>query len=438
VRPDYANVARLTFDTPWFIREAEGRVIAEIVRRRIAGDRLGDVEIEARIEAARAEQGPRSGQRQAGPVAVVPVYGVIMPRANLFTAMSGGTSVQQIRDQLQAALDDPDYVAVVGEFDSPGGSVEGIEELATWIRAARGQKPMVAVVNTMCCSGAYYLASQMDEIVGSPSSITGDIGVFIEHTEFSRADDEAGVTTTIVRQPAGKHDPNDVEPLSDAGRAYLEEIVGDYYGQFVAAVSKGRGVPAADIRKGYGQGRSMTAARAKAAGLVDRIDTLEGTVARLSLTKPRARASARAGAPDRFADAPFANAAGEFLAAGEADGLSHPEMIAALASGLPYSERLALASGLAAEIAEATRSRVALRAEEGRGLSSATRQGLESLSTSLGAIAESAIADEVDPDPAAEPDPSTSPAATGRRAPVLELLEAAARGGYSLVTSGEA
>lgn len=417
MRPDYAHIARLTFDTPWFIREAEGRVIAEIVRRRIAGDPIGDAEIEARIESARAAQGPRAGDRQGGPVAIIPIYGVIMPRANLFTLMSGGTSVQQIRGQLQAALEDPDFVAVVAEFDSPGGSVEQIEELATWIRAQRGTKPMVAVVNTMCCSAAYYLASQMDEIVASPSSVTGDIGVFIEHTEFSRMDDEAGVTTTIIRQPAAKHDVNDVEPLPEEGRAYLEQIVGDYYGQFTAAVGLGRGVTAAEVRAGYGQGRSFTAKRAKAAALVDRIDTLEGTVARLSLTRPRSRPQAAAAAP--------------YVRVGEIEySATTPDGIAVLASALPYSERLALVSALAADLAEATQTRVALRAEEGRVLSSATRQGLESLSSSL-----SAIASEPDVDPAAEPDPSTSPASAGRRAPVLELLEAATRGGYSLAPS---
>lgn len=414
MRADYAHIARLTFDTPWFIREAEGRVIAEIVRRRIAGERLGDAEIEARIEAARAAQGPRAGERQGGPVAIVPIYGVIMPRANLFTAMSGGTSVQEIRARLEGALSDPDYVAVVAEFDSPGGSVEQIDELATWIRGARGQKPMVAVVNTMCCSAALYLASQMDEIVASPSSITGDIGVFIEHTEFSRMDDEAGVTTTIIRQPAAKHDVNDSEPLPDEGRAYLEQIVGDYYSQFLTAYAAGRGVTVAEVRAGHGQGRSLTAKRAKAAGLVDRIDTLEGTVARLSLTKPRSRPQATAAALIRVGEIEYS--------------ATTPETIAALASGLPYSERLALASGLAAELVEATQSRVALRAEEGRGLSSATRQGLESLSSSLAAIA----GQEPDEESPAESDPSPSPAAAGRRPRGLEVLEAAMRSGYAL------
>lgn len=284
---DYGHVARMVFDTPWYIREAEGTVIADIVRRRIAGDRLGDDEIQARIAAARQEQGPRNVQSSGGVVAVVPIYGVLMPRANLFTAMSGGTSVEEVRASLEAALGDPEFVAVVGEFDSPGGSVEGIEELATWIRSVRGQKPLVAISNTMCCSAAYYLAAQFDEIVGSPSSITGDIGVFLEHTEFSQADAEAGIRTTIIRQPVAKHDVNDSEPLSADALAYLQEMVDDYYGQFVGAVAKGRGVTPAAVKAGYGQGRSYTVARAKAAGLIDRVDTLDATIERLATTKRR-------------------------------------------------------------------------------------------------------------------------------------------------------
>ena len=153
----YTHVARAVFDTPWFIRPAEGSVISAIVRGRIAGERFAEAEITERVQAARAQQGPRQGGSIAGPVAIVPVYGVVMPRANIMTEMSGGTTVEFIRAEMEAYLRDKDVSAVIGEFDSPGGSVEGIEELATWIREMRGTKPMVAVVNTMACSAAYYL-----------------------------------------------------------------------------------------------------------------------------------------------------------------------------------------------------------------------------------------------------------------------------------------
>jgi signal peptide peptidase SppA len=376
----YQHVARAVFDTPWYIREAEGSVIASIVRGRLAGEGMTDAEITARVEAARAAQGPRGGQ-VAGPVAIIPVYGVIMPRANLMPEMSGGTTVGAIRANLEEAIRDKDIAAVIAEFDSPGGSVEGIEELASWIRENRGQKPMVAVVNTMCCSAAYYLAAQFDEIVASPSSLTGSIGVFTEHVEYSRMDDEAGITTTIVQQPDTKHDINDSQPLSDAGMAHLQMLVDDYYNQFVTAVAKGRGVAPAIVRDGYGQGRELTAGRAKTAGLADRVDTLDNTIRRLASGRGRAAMQP-----------------------------------AALDSGLLFSERLALVSASARELAEHARERAEMRGRDGRSLSAADRDGLLATADSLRELA--ALG------PVEEPPASTNGAWRSKARIALELVQA--------------
>lgn len=284
----YGHVARAVLDTPWAIREQEGRIVSAIIRGRLAGERIPVAEIEGRIEAARAGQGPRNGPPNSGPVAIVPIYGVIMPRANLMTALSGGTTVGQIQGMLADALADDEVAAVIAEFDSPGGSVEGIPELASWINAQRGQKPMVAVVNTMCCSAAYWLAAQFDEIVASPSALTGSIGVFTEHDDVSAANEMEGIKVTYIRQPATKNDTNSDEPLSDDAAAHLQSLVDDFYGQFVGSVAKGRGISVSDVRDGYGQGRELTSTRAKAAGLVDRVDTLDATARRLSSGQGRA------------------------------------------------------------------------------------------------------------------------------------------------------
>ena len=371
-KPDrsYAHIAKAVFDTPWFIREAEGSVIGSIIRGRIAGERLAEADIVQRVEAARAQQGPRSGSPNAGPVAVIPIYGVIMPRANLMTEMSGGTTVEFIRGAMAEALSDKSIAAVIAEFDSPGGSVEGIEELATWIRENRGAKPMVAVVNTMACSAAYYLAAQFDEIVASPSSLTGSIGVFTEHVEFSKADAIDGVTTTIVQQPATKHDINDSEPLTDAGAAHLQQMVDDYYGQFVGSVAKGRGIAVQDVRDGYGQGRELTSARAKAAGLVDRIDTLDNTVRRLASGRGRA------------AMAPAA--------------LSSDLDPAALDSE-PFATRLSLVSAGARALVDHARERADMRAKEGRSLSASDRSGLLAVADALREVAGTPEADASEP-----------------------------------------
>jgi signal peptide peptidase SppA len=281
----YDRVARAVLDTPWFIREAEGLVMADIVRARLRGERLAEAEIHERVEAAQAAQGPRRGPRIQGAIGVIPIYGVIMPRSNLMIEMSGGTSVASARASFREALADEAVGSIILEFDSPGGAVDGIEEFASEIRAARGQKPIVAIANTLAASAAYYLASQADEVVASPSAMVGSIGVFIQHTEFSKMDTELGATTTIIRRPAAKAEVNDAEPLPDSGRAHLQEVVDDYYDQFIRAVAAGRGVSPADVRAGYGEGRAVTARRAKAAGLVDRIDTLDDTIRRLATGK---------------------------------------------------------------------------------------------------------------------------------------------------------
>lgn len=393
----YDHVARLALGTPWFIREVEGSIITSLVRGRIAGERLGIEEIAGRVQAARGQQGPRSGAPQAGPVAIVPIYGVIMPRANLMTEMSGGTTVSAIREMMAEALADQSIAAIIGEFDSPGGSVEGIEELATWIREQRGQKPMVAVVNTTCASAAYYLAAQFDEIVASPSSITGSIGVFTELVEYSKANATEGVTVEIIRAPETKHEINDSQPLSDPARAHTQMLIDDYYGQFVAAVAKGRTVPIQAVRDGYGNGRELTAVRAKAAGMVDRIDTLETTARRLASGRGRAAMQQMPAAA-----------------------LSDVDPAALDSESFPA--RLALVSASARALVEHARERADMRAKEGRSLTASDRSGLLAVADALHEVAD--LTQEVPPPPTPPEGPPPSPAWAKAAANRLALARA--------------
>lgn len=390
----YEHVAKLAFGTPWFIRETEGSVITSIVRGRLAGERLALEEIAARVQAARAQQGPRSGAPTAGPVAIIPIYGVIMPRANLMTEMSGATTVGAIRDMMAEALADQSIAAVIAEFDSPGGSVEGIDELATWIREQRGQKPMVAVVNTMCCSAAYYLAAQFDEIVASPSSMTGSIGVFSELVEYSKANEAEGVTVNIIRAPDAKHEMNDSEPLSEPARAHAQMLIEDFYGQFITAVAKGRGVPTQAVRDGYGNGRELTATRAKAASLVDRIDTLDTTARRLATG--RGRAAMQPAASSDFDPATL-------------DSESFPV-------------RLASVSTAARALVDHARERADMRAKEGRSLTASDRSGLLAVADALHEVAD--LTREVPPPPDPPEGPPPSPAWTKAAANRLALARA--------------
>jgi signal peptide peptidase SppA len=285
------HVAAAVFNRPWFIREDVLRQIGAIVELHMHGERLAPVEIAERLEVAAARNGPRSGAQRSGAIAVIPMYGLIAPRASLMTEMSGGTTVEQIRGAFRSAMGDESVGSILFDVDSPGGSADGIDELAAEIRDARGTKPLVAIADYGIASAAYYVVSGVDEIVASPSSMVGWIGTAMIHTEFSKMDEMAGATTTIIRNPKGKMLVNEYEPLTEPARDELQQAVDDYTAAFHSRVASNRGVSVATVKSDYGGGGGMTAVRAKAAGLVDRVDTFDGTIARLAAGKVKLRAS---------------------------------------------------------------------------------------------------------------------------------------------------
>ena len=93
---------------------------------------------------------------------------------------------------------------------------------------------------------------------------------------------------------AGKHkvEGNPYEPLTDEARGAIQARVDEYYSMFVSAVAKGRGVKPADVRGGFGEGRTVGAREAVSLGMADSVATLDETIARMSRGARRRGASA--------------------------------------------------------------------------------------------------------------------------------------------------
>lgn len=236
----------------------------------------------------------RRPTRSGGGVAVVPLKGVLMPQmGGLFALLFGGGGLQAFQTQFSDAALDPDVQAIVMDIDSPGGMVDQIPETANQIRAARAEKPVIAVANTQAASAAYWLASQADEIVVTDSGDIGSIGVYELHRDLSAAHEMDGIKPTLVSAGRYKVEGNPYEPLGDEARAAMQSDVDDYYRMFTAAVARGRGASAEDVRNGYGEGRSLHARQAVAAGLADRVGTLGDTVRRVASPAGRAALDAR-------------------------------------------------------------------------------------------------------------------------------------------------
>lgn len=273
------------FRSLWAIHdESRYCLMRSLVLRHAAGVRLTSEQIDVEIGAAEKRS---ATVRTSGAVAVIPVYGAIVQRLDAMTDVSGGTSTEALARTLRQAMEDPNVGSIVFDIDSPGGSVSGVPELADVIFKARGQKPMTAVSNTLMASAAYWAFSGVDEIVVSPSSDTGSIGVFSEHYDFSKAYEMEGISPTIVRAGKYKAEFIDTEPLADEAKAELQRRVDECYDMFTKAVARGRGVSVGDVRKGFGEGRVLSAKDAVASGVADKIGTLDEVIARLSGARRR-------------------------------------------------------------------------------------------------------------------------------------------------------
>jgi len=391
----YPQIVKAILARPWAIDpdSLAWAAIMEVVALRSAGQFLSDDEIRARIEAA--GNGPRLGGGRSRNVAVIPIYGVISERQSLMAQTSGGTSAAKIASDFRAALADPEVDGIVFDVDSPGGVVQGIDELAAEIQGARGQKPMAAVAQHNALSAAYWAIAGVDEIVATPTGMVGSIGVFTAHDDLTEAMAKVGVKRTVIA--AGKYKAEGAlgTSLSEEGVAALQEQVDTLYGMFANRVARGRGVPVDQVRNGFGQGRGVLAKRALELGMIDRIDSLDNTVRRVARGTVGAPPKAVALDPTGSEDA------------GAPDSPTGPE------AGLSFADAIEAVAARAEAIRTEASKRRELRGEEGRDLSEATRDRLRQLAGSLAAIAE----------PAPEPVTGPSPAAAVRRALAEAVLD---------------
>jgi len=283
----YASIIGAVRSQVWAIQPDKLKAIVAFLQLKAGGGApepalLASIQAEAAATHARAAAAASSG---AGTVAVIPIYGLILYRGSAMGDISGptATSVQKLTQQFRQALNDPGVKAIVFDVDSPGGTVEGVDELASEIRAARGKKKTIAVSNCLMASAAYYIASACDEIVGSPSSLTGSVGVYCAHEDDSKMLEEMGVKITLISYGENKTQGNSYEPLSDKARSDMQDMVDQFGAMFDKAVAAGRGVTKAQVKESFGQGLCFTAAKAKAIGMIDSIGTLDDVLGRFGL-----------------------------------------------------------------------------------------------------------------------------------------------------------
>lgn len=227
-------------------------------------------------------------------VGIIPIVGSLVNRGAWIGASSGLVSYEGVSALLRDAAADPEIRAVVLDIDSPGGEATGMFTLAEQIRQLSANKPVIAFVNDMAASAAYGLASAATEIIVSPTSMVGSIGVVLTHLDRSAEMERKGVKATLIYAGAHKVDGNPYGPLPAAVEADLQAEVSKIYDQFVGLVARGRpALSLTDIRAT--EARTFIGQDAIDRGLADRIAALDEVLAALSSEAPGAATASKIG-----------------------------------------------------------------------------------------------------------------------------------------------
>ncbi|MCS6999184.1 MAG: signal peptide peptidase SppA [Aquificaceae bacterium] len=184
--------------------------------------------------------------------------------------------------RVQQAKEDKSVKALVLRIDSPGGSVGASQEIYRALEDFKSSgKPLLVSMGNVSASGGYYISAPADVIFANPGTITGSIGVIVQHTELKELLEKLGVRTTTIKTGKFKDTLSPFRSLSEEEKEYLQKTVEDAYEQFLQAVLKYRSKKIGEEKlREVADGRVFTGRVAKELGLVDELGNLQDAINR--------------------------------------------------------------------------------------------------------------------------------------------------------------
>ena len=191
-------------------------------------------------------------------------------------AAGGQASAESIIQALGDAFDAPEAAGVVLLINSPGGSPvqAGIINDEIWRLKAQTKKPVLAVIEDMGTSAAYYIAVAADEIYVDKASIVGSIGVLMDGFGFAGLMDKLGVERRLLTAGSNKGFLDPFSPQSPEQQAHAQRMLAEIHQQFIATVRRGRGQRLHETPEIF-SGLFWTGARAVDLGLADGLGSLD-------------------------------------------------------------------------------------------------------------------------------------------------------------------
>ena len=204
-------------------------------------------------------------------IAIVSIIGPLYKRKSPFC--SNYKAIGEALDELLEMEEDAP-LAVVLKIDSPGGMVDGLDDVCAKVAQLSDRMLVVASINGMGASAAYRIASQAGEIFASTDSEVGSIGTYWQFLDWSAAYAKAGIRSVLLTTGPFKGVGVEGEPITDDQRAFLQDLTNKNNQMLLDDVASGRGFSGSQLTA-VSDGKWYLAGEAQGLGLVDQIGTLD-------------------------------------------------------------------------------------------------------------------------------------------------------------------
>src|SRR5246500_2355665 len=188
-------------------------------------------------------------------------------------------SPQPVVGQLKKFGDDSSIKAIILHVNSPGGGVAASEEIYREVKRLRDEKKkrIVVSIETVGASGAYYVASASDKIFADSGSIVGSIGVIAQWVNYGDLLKWAKLKDVVFKTGEFKDTGNPARDLTGPEQVYMQSLIDNMFGQFIKAVSDGRGLKYDDV-KSIANGKVWTGQQALSMKLIDQVGDFQTAV----------------------------------------------------------------------------------------------------------------------------------------------------------------
>jgi protease-4 len=182
-------------------------------------------------------------------------------------------------DQLKKFADDDSIKAIILHVNSPGGGVAASEEIYREVKRIRDDKKkrIVASIESVGASGAYYVSSATNKIYADKGSIVGSIGVIAEWVNYGELLHWAKLKDVTMKAGEFKDTGSPTRDMTPAEKEYLQSLIDNMHGQFIQAVADGRKTKFEDV-KAIANGKVWTGEQALSMKLIDQVADFQAAV----------------------------------------------------------------------------------------------------------------------------------------------------------------